>query len=131
MQHTVLLPCPAQPAGLATPSPGQPPPFLLPAFPEAACTLAARCSPVANQAQRARIQNLVGSRRSPVGRFRLPPAAGAQLSKLRYAIFSCSNWGFGYFNAYDAATRYDLDFWSHLGDYIYEYSVNTVREHGG
>ncbi|KAL4423479.1 hypothetical protein ABPG77_003612 [Micractinium sp. CCAP 211/92] len=62
---------------------------------------------------------------SPVGQFRLPPPAGKPLEQLRYAIFSCSNWGWGYFNAYDAATRYDLDFSVHLGDYIYEYGADT------
>jgi phosphodiesterase/alkaline phosphatase D-like protein len=36
----------------------------------------------------------------------------------------CRGWGF--FNAYDAATRYNLDFWMHLGDWIYEYAANTV-----
>jgi alkaline phosphatase D len=61
--------------------------------------------------------------RSPVGTFRLPPPRGTRMEKLQYAIFSCANWGYGYFNAYDAATRYDsLDFWLHLGDFIYEYS---------
>jgi phosphodiesterase/alkaline phosphatase D-like protein len=33
-------------------------------------------------------------------------------------LFTCR--GSGFFNAYDAATRYDLDFWMHLGDWIYE-----------
>lgn len=58
---------------------------------------------------------------SPIGKFKTPAAAGSATTKLEYAIFSCSNWGWGYFNVYDAATRYDLDFWIHLGDYIYEY----------
>ncbi|HVF93332.1 MAG TPA: alkaline phosphatase D family protein, partial [Sphingomonas sp.] len=40
----------------------------------------------------------------------------------RAAIFSCSNLGFGYFNAYGhAAAREDLDCAIHLGDYLYEY----------
>lgn len=56
-----------------------------------------------------------------MGTFRLPQPAGTPTASLQYAIFSCSNWGFGYFNAYDLATRYDLDFWLHLGDFIYEY----------
>jgi len=62
-----------------------------------------------------------GSERSPVGYFRLPPAAGSSLDSLRYAIFSCSNWRWGYFNAYGAAARERLDFWLHVGDYIYEH----------
>lgn len=62
--------------------------------------------------------------RSPVGRFRVPLEWRTPLAELRYAIFSCSNWGWGYFNAYDAASRLDLDFWMHLGDFIYEYGVD-------
>lgn len=60
----------------------------------------------------------LGPIRSPVGRFRLPLPAGQPTKSLQYAIFSCSNWGWGMFNAYDAATRYNLDFWVHLGDYM-------------
>lgn len=37
----------------------------------------------------------------------------------------------GYFNAYDQGSKYDLDFWAHLGDYYYEYGIsdgsNDVR----
>ena len=47
------------------------------------------------------------------------------MPELRYATFSCSNWGWGYFNAYDAASKLDLDFWMHLGDFIYEYGVDS------
>eukprot|EP01062_Namystynia_karyoxenos_P003033 TRINITY_DN11060_c0_g1_i2.p1 TRINITY_DN11060_c0_g1~~TRINITY_DN11060_c0_g1_i2.p1 ORF type:complete len:772 (+),score=164.73 TRINITY_DN11060_c0_g1_i2:68-2317(+) len=60
---------------------------------------------------------------SPVGTFRLPPPEGTRLEELRYASFTCSNWGWGHFNAYDAALRYRLDFWLHLGDWFYEYDV--------
>lgn len=45
-----------------------------------------------------------------------PPAGDARQSTLRYAVFSCSNWGWGYFNAYAAAAKYALDFWIHLGE---------------
>eukprot|EP00877_Chromochloris_zofingiensis_P008820 jgi/Chrzof1/4191/Cz14g02110.t1 len=45
--------------------------------------------------------------------------------QLKYAVFSCSNWGWGYFNAYDAASKLDLDFWVHLGDYYYEYGPES------
>ena len=50
--------------------------------------------------------------------------------KLRYAVFSCSNWGWGYFHAYEEAARLaggdgkGLDFFLHLGDYIYEYGID-------
>eukprot|EP00282_Hemiselmis_andersenii_P017236 CAMPEP_0114117080 /NCGR_PEP_ID=MMETSP0043_2-20121206/4839_1 /TAXON_ID=464988 /ORGANISM="Hemiselmis andersenii, Strain CCMP644" /LENGTH=135 /DNA_ID=CAMNT_0001209441 /DNA_START=270 /DNA_END=674 /DNA_ORIENTATION=- len=62
-----------------------------------------------------------GAARSNVGRFRVPVASKTHVKELNYAVFSCSNWGWGYFNAYDAASNLDLDFWMHLGDFIYEY----------
>jgi phosphodiesterase/alkaline phosphatase D-like protein len=67
----------------------------------------------------------VGSVVSDVGSFRLPTPPGSRLDKLKFFVYSCSNWGFGYFNAYDVGSRYDLDFWVHLGDYFYEYGVTT------
>ena len=58
--------------------------------------------------------------RSPTGRTRTLPAAGA--ARVRLALTSCSNLPFGYFNAYARiAARADLDAVLHLGDYIYEY----------
>jgi alkaline phosphatase D len=45
---------------------------------------------------------------------------------LRLALFSCSNFGFGYFHAYGhAAARDDIDLAIHCGDYIYEYGRDT------
>lgn len=62
--------------------------------------------------------------RSPVGRTRTLPGDRARAFKA--AIFSCSNLGFGWFNAYGhAAARDDLDLAIHLGDYFYEYSPGT------
>jgi alkaline phosphatase D len=58
---------------------------------------------------------------SPVGRTRT--LAGAPASRVRLGVVSCSNYPFGYFNAYGAlAKRRDLDAVVHLGDYIYEYA---------
>ena len=58
---------------------------------------------------------------SPVGRTRTLPASGRR--PWRAAIFSCSNMGYGWFNAYGhAAARDDLDCVVHLGDYFYEYA---------
>ncbi len=57
---------------------------------------------------------------SPVGRTKTL-ATGA-LGSARFAVVSCSNYPFGYFNVYDQiAKRDDLDAVLHLGDYIYEY----------
>ncbi|WP_315761382.1 alkaline phosphatase D family protein [Sphingomonas sp. Y38-1Y] len=59
--------------------------------------------------------------RSPVGRTKTLPDGPARSFKA--AIFSCSNYGFGFFNAYaHAAAREDYDLAIHLGDYIYEYA---------
>ncbi|NRA30172.1 MAG: alkaline phosphatase D family protein, partial [Parvularculaceae bacterium] len=42
--------------------------------------------------------------------------------RARFAVASCSHYGFGYFNAYDhIARQQELDAVLHLGDYIYEY----------
>jgi alkaline phosphatase D len=62
----------------------------------------------------------VDGERSPVGRTRTLPVG--DVSKLKLAVFSCSNYELGYFNAYgEAAKLDDLDAVLHLGDYIYEY----------
>lgn len=58
---------------------------------------------------------------SPTGRTKTLPGEGARA--WRAAIFSCSNLGYGWFNAYaHAAARRDLDCSIHLGDYLYEYA---------
>ncbi len=58
---------------------------------------------------------------SPVGRTKTLPVA--KTAKFNIAIFSCSNLGFGEFNAYGhAAARDDIDLVLHMGDYIYEYA---------
>jgi len=59
---------------------------------------------------------------SPVGKTRTLPTG--QLGKLGLALASCSNYAFGYFNAYNAIANDEaIDFVLHLGDYIYEYSA--------
>lgn len=62
----------------------------------------------------------LGSAVSPIGRARTLPEG--KLDRLGIALASCSNYAFGYFNAYDAIARdADVDFVLHTGDYIYEY----------
>ncbi|MBV7265414.1 alkaline phosphatase D family protein [Erythrobacter ani] len=61
---------------------------------------------------------------SDTGRTRTLPQGPTGSFKL--AVFSCSNFGFGYFNAYGhAAEANDCDLAVHLGDYIYEYGAGT------
>ena len=57
---------------------------------------------------------------SPIGRTKTLPVGKA--AKFNIAIASCSNLGFGEFNAYGhIAARDDVDLVLHMGDYIYEY----------
>jgi alkaline phosphatase D len=61
---------------------------------------------------------------SPTGRTRTLPEGPS--AKFRMAVFSCSNFGFGWFNAYaHAVEANDCDLAVHLGDYIYEYGKGT------
>lgn len=58
--------------------------------------------------------------RSVTGRTRTLPVG--RVPRFRIAVFSCSNYGFGWFNAYaHAAEAGDFDLALHLGDYFYEY----------
>lgn len=48
---------------------------------------------------------------------------------IKFAVVSCSNWEWGYFNAYEKiAERPVLDAVIHLGDYIYEYGVGKYGD---
>ena len=59
---------------------------------------------------------------SPVGRTKTLPTGA--VSRVRFAVFSCSNYPAGSFNVYgDAAKFDDIDVGLHLGDYIYEYAA--------
>lgn len=61
----------------------------------------------------------VGRDTSMVGYTSTLPSEGRGL---RLAVASCSNWEWGYFNAYRSISQVpDLDLVLHLGDYIYEY----------
>ena len=78
-------------------------------------------------------QFAVGKYRSPVGRTKtLPSKDDANLSQVKFATVSCSNWVQGYFWAYyKIALRGDIDFVLHLGDYIYEYGNRVYGEGSG
>ena len=67
---------------------------------------------------------------SPTGRTRTLPDGSPD--HLVLAIATCSNYPFGYFNAYDAIARdSDIDLVVHLGDYIYEYSIDGYGGESG
>lgn len=60
---------------------------------------------------------------SPVGQTRTLPEGA--IDRLGLAVASCSNYAFGFFNAYDAIAKDDdVDFVLHTGDYIYEYGAD-------
>jgi alkaline phosphatase D len=73
--------------------------------------------------------NVCGSdNKSAQGRTKTAPRADDSVSSLSFAVFSCSNFPNGYFNAYGNAARKDeQDFVIHLGDYIYEYAATGER----
>jgi len=50
--------------------------------------------------------------------------ATGDIAQVKMAVFSCTNYTNGYFNAYMEASKIeDLDVAIHLGDYIYEYGM--------
>ncbi|RBP51341.1 alkaline phosphatase D family protein [Arenicella xantha] len=60
---------------------------------------------------------------SPVGRTKTLPVGS--LNQYGIALASCSNYAFGFFNAYDAiANDSKVDLVLHTGDYIYEYGAD-------
>ncbi|NNK29008.1 MAG: phosphodiesterase, partial [Flavobacteriaceae bacterium] len=63
---------------------------------------------------------------SPIGITRTSPES---YKELKFAIASCSNYEFGYFNAYGRmAEEPGLDAIIHLGDYIYEYGEGVYGD---
>ncbi len=59
---------------------------------------------------------------SITGRTRTIPVGN--VDSLRFAVFSCSDFQTGYFNAYkDISMRNDIDALMHLGDWYYEYAA--------
>ncbi|KAF2463085.1 uncharacterized protein BDR25DRAFT_329916 [Lindgomyces ingoldianus] len=72
------------------------------------------------------------SNKSPLGRTKTAPAVNDDISNIGLAVYSCSNYPNGYFNAYGNAARKDkVDYVLtripiHLGDYIYESGKGTL-----
>lgn len=65
----------------------------------------------------------VGTTLSPPGQTRTLPVG--RVDQLAIAVATCSNYPFGFFNAYeDIANDDDIDVVVHLGDYLYEYDEN-------
>ena len=65
-----------------------------------------------------------GGKNSLTGRTKTAPVG--DMSQLRFAFVSCSNYPVGYYNAYQAIwMKNDVDAVLHLGDYIYEGGAGT------
>jgi len=62
---------------------------------------------------------------SVTGTTRTLPSSSATSVKL--AVFSCSLYSAGFFNAYDAAAKSDAQYAIHLGDYLYEYGADAAK----
>ncbi|MEE2645473.1 MAG: alkaline phosphatase D family protein [Myxococcota bacterium] len=63
---------------------------------------------------------------SPLGRTRTAPTQDADLSRARFAVTSCANFGAGYFHVYEQiASEPDYLAVLALGDSIYEYGGNS------
>jgi alkaline phosphatase D len=64
---------------------------------------------------------------SIIGRTKTAPVGPKD--SLKFAVVSCANWEWGYFNGYDKiADRPVLDAVLHLGDYIYEYATGKYGD---
>ncbi|EQK97550.1 Alkaline phosphatase D-related protein [Ophiocordyceps sinensis CO18] len=72
--------------------------------------------------------NVCGSdKKSPLGRTKTAPRPDDDVSEMSFAVFSCSNFPVGYFNAYGNTARKDQhDFVIHLGDYIYDSTTTAL-----
>lgn len=73
-----------------------------------------------------------GGERSPTGRTRILPVAGALPEQLRFAFASCQKYEVGYYTAYEHMVREALDLIVFRGDYIYESAdaKDAARPHG-
>ncbi|NNN37017.1 alkaline phosphatase [Streptomyces sp. S3(2020)] len=63
---------------------------------------------------------------SETGRTRTAPAADSPVSSLTVAAVSCQAYHDGYFTAYRHLAEDDVDLVLHLGDYLYEYAVDSA-----
>ena len=72
-----------------------------------------------------------GAARSAIGRFKTAPAKSATPAQLKFAALVCQDWSVNHWATFSdlVASEPDLDFFLHLGDYIYE-SVGKAFQTG-
>ncbi|MEV7210287.1 MULTISPECIES: alkaline phosphatase D family protein [unclassified Streptomyces] len=63
---------------------------------------------------------------SPAGRTRTAPAAGSATGSLKLAAVACQAYMDGYYTVLRHVAEDDVDVVFHLGDYLYEYAVNSA-----
>lgn len=69
----------------------------------------------------------VAGEESTVGQFRTTPAQHELVRSLQFGFVTCQDWASGYYTAYRDMLKRDLDLVLHLGDYTYEYAINSTR----
>jgi alkaline phosphatase D len=69
----------------------------------------------------------VGSELSPIGHFRTAPGRREAVNSLKFAVATCQDWPSGYYTAYRDMVKNDLDLVLHLGDYTYEYRIDSAK----
>jgi len=69
-----------------------------------------------------------GGARSPTGRGRTAPAAGASLERLRFASVGCQHYEEGLYTAHRRLAGEELDFVWCYGDYIYEKAGGAIGQ---
>ncbi|SDH86704.1 alkaline phosphatase D [Alteribacillus persepolensis] len=66
-----------------------------------------------------------GPQISSIGRTKTAPADKTPISSLSIALASCQAWYHGYYTAYQHMAEENFDLVFFLGDYIYEYAINS------
>lgn len=64
-----------------------------------------------------------GAHQSAVGKFKTAPAAASDVP-VQFAVVSCQDFNGKYYNSYARLLSEELDFFVHLGDYVYETTGN-------
>ncbi|GCB52877.1 hypothetical protein SNL152K_10234 [Streptomyces sp. NL15-2K] len=63
---------------------------------------------------------------SPTGRTRTAPAEGTDTTSLKLAAVACQAYQDGYYTVHRHLAQEDVDVVFHLGDYLYEYAVDSA-----
>ncbi|MBM4343726.1 MAG: alkaline phosphatase D family protein [Deltaproteobacteria bacterium] len=64
-----------------------------------------------------------GAHHTATGRFKTAPKADADVA-VKFAVVSCQDYNGKYYNSYARLIKEDVDFFVHLGDYVYETTGN-------